>query len=85
MVGSDICDDPKQNLFIRCSYVYPSGQQCTNPVPKYLDPLLCGGHCDNIKPPSYDTKETVEMPAIAGSRKRLSKGESSSRKGKKNG
>lgn len=25
--------------------------QCTNPIPKYLDPLLCGGHCDNIKPP----------------------------------
>ena len=24
--------------------------QCTNPIPKYLDPLLCGGHCDNIAP-----------------------------------
>lgn len=31
--------------------MYPSGMQCTNPIPKYIDPLLCGGHCDNIKPP----------------------------------
>lgn len=31
--------------------MYPSGIQCTNPIPKYLDPLLCGGHCDNIRPP----------------------------------
>ena len=31
--------------------MYPSGIQCTNPVPKYLEPLLCGGHCDNIRPP----------------------------------
>ena len=29
-----------------CSYVYPSGLQCTSPVPIYLSPPLCGGHCD---------------------------------------
>ena len=47
----DVCDDDKQLLYTKCSYVYPSGIQCTNPVPQYLDPLLCGGHCDNIRPP----------------------------------
>lgn len=47
----DICDDSKQLLYTKCTYIYPSGNQCTNPVPKYLDPLLCGGHCDNIRPP----------------------------------
>lgn len=29
-----------------CSYVYPSGLQCTSPVPIHLNPPLCGGHCD---------------------------------------
>ena len=48
---SDVCDDSKQLLYTKCSYIYPSGIQCTNPIPKYLDPLLCGGHCDNIRPP----------------------------------
>ena len=53
----DVCDDDKQLLYTKCSYIYPSGIQCTNPVPKYLDPLLCGGHCDNILPPeSYIEK-----------------------------
>lgn len=54
MVDQDICDDNHQLLYTRCAYVYPSGLQCTNPIPKYLEPLLCGGHCDNIKPPEQD-------------------------------
>ena len=29
-----------------CSYTGPNGMTCSNPVPKYLDPLLCGGHWD---------------------------------------
>ena len=59
----DICDDPKQHLYTKCSYVYPSGTQCTNPVPQYLNPLLCGGHCDNVNPPldeSGDSETTHE-------------------------
>ncbi len=54
-----MCDDSKQLLYTKCSYMYPSGIQCTNPVPKYLDPLLCGGHCDNIRPPE-DCVEKLE-------------------------
>lgn len=27
-------------------------------MPKYLDPLLCGGHCDNIKPPECNVDES---------------------------
>ena len=55
---TDICDDDKQLLYTKCTYVYPSDIQCTNPVPKYLEPLLCGGHCDNIKPP-HSCSETL--------------------------
>ena len=43
---TDICEDPKQLLYVSCSYVYPSGAHCTSPVPVYLQPPLCGGHCD---------------------------------------
>ena len=27
--------------------------QCSNPVPNYWDPPLCGGHCDNVSLPEY--------------------------------
>lgn len=35
---------------------------CTNPVPKYLDPLLCGGHWDQgtINIPSDTDPESEE-------------------------
>ena len=52
---TDICDDPKQLLYIRCSYVYPSGVQCSKPVTRYLDPSLCGGHCDSVSVPIEQT------------------------------
>ena len=35
--------------------------QCTNPIPKYLDPLLCGGHCDNINPPEFTVNESANV------------------------
>ena len=44
----DICDDEKQLFYTNCSYVFPSGGQCSNPVPLYMVPPLCGGHCDNV-------------------------------------
>ena len=46
MLQPDICDDPKQLLYRNCTYIYPSGSQCTSPVATYLTPPLCGGHCD---------------------------------------
>ena len=45
----DILEDSKQQLYTYCSYTSPVGTTCLNPVPKYLDPLLCGGHWDQIK------------------------------------
>jgi hypothetical protein len=65
----DVCDDEKQLLYTKCSYVYPSGIQCTNPVPRYLDPLLCGGHCDNIRPePCFDGPVSIVKQEITFSR-----------------
>ena len=44
-----MCDDHSQLLYVRCSYTYPSGQPCSKPVPGFLCPPLCGGHCDNVE------------------------------------
>uniref|UniRef100_A0A1X7VA41 KAT8 regulatory NSL complex subunit 2 n=1 Tax=Amphimedon queenslandica TaxID=400682 RepID=A0A1X7VA41_AMPQE len=41
-----IVEDSKQQLYTSCSYTGPNGTTCNNPVPKYLEPLLCGGHWD---------------------------------------
>ena len=41
-------------MYTRCSYIYPSGSQCSNPIPQYLDPPLCGGHCDRVEPPKLE-------------------------------
>ena len=41
-------------MYTRCSYVYPSGNQCSNPIPRHLDPPLCGGHCDSVDPPKLE-------------------------------
>lgn len=35
--------------------MYPSGVQCSKPVARYLDPPLCGGHCDSINVPIEQT------------------------------
>ena len=35
-------------MYTKCSYTFPSGAQCSNPVALYITPPLCGGHCDNI-------------------------------------
>ena len=51
---TDICEDEKQLMYTRCSYVYPSGNQCSNPIPQYLDLPLCGGHCDSVEPPKLE-------------------------------
>lgn len=51
---SDICEDEKQLMYTRCSYIYPSNNQCTNPIPRHLDPPLCGGHCDSVDPPELE-------------------------------
>ena len=45
-------------MYMRCSYVYPSGNQCSNPIPQHLDPPLCGGHCDSIDPPELAAPST---------------------------
>ena len=50
----DICEDEKQLMYTWCSYVYPSGSRCSNPIPRHLDPPLCGGHCDNVEPPKLE-------------------------------
>ena len=55
----DICEDEKQLMYTRCSYVYPSGSQCSNPIPRHLDPPLCGGHCDSVEPPKLE--ETADI------------------------
>jgi hypothetical protein len=60
-----ICSDQKQLLYTLCTYVYPSGGQCASPIPLYLTPPLCGGHCDTAlsSPPYPDIKnphETLE-------------------------
>ena len=31
--------------------------QCSNPVPTYWDPPLCGGHCDNVSTPTYSNTD----------------------------
>ena len=46
-------------MYTRCSYVYPSGTQCSNPIPQYLDPPLCGGHCDSVEPPKLEEMANV--------------------------
>ena len=46
---SDIIEEPKQQLYTNCTFTNSSGTSCTNSVPKYLDPLLCGGHWDQVK------------------------------------
>lgn len=60
----DICADPKQLLYTSCIYVYPSGAQCVSPVAIYMNPPLCGGHCDMavMTPPSLAT--VVEKPLV---------------------
>lgn len=58
---TDICEDPKQLLYVSCSYVYPSGAHCTSPVPVYLQPPLCGGHCDIAI-----TETLKSQPALEG-------------------
>lgn len=54
-LGLDIFDDEKQLFYTKCSYVFPSGGQCSNPVPLYMVPPLCGGHCDNVSLNSPET------------------------------
>ena len=58
----DICSDQKQLLYTLCTYVYPSGGQCASPIPLYLTPPLCGGHCDTAlsSPPYPDIKNPHE-------------------------
>ena len=60
----DICSDQKQLLYTFCTYVYPSGGQCASPIPLYLTPPLCGGHCDTaLSSPTYlDNKKPHETP-----------------------
>ena len=41
---SDILDDSRQQLYTHCSHSNSAGISCCNPVPKYVDPLLCGDH-----------------------------------------
>ena len=55
-------EDSKQQLYTYCSHVSSNGMTCTNPVPKYLDPLLCGGHWDQgtINIPSDTDPESEE-------------------------
>ena len=64
---TDICDDEKQLIYTRCSYIYPSGNQCSNPIPRYLDPPLCGGHCDSVEPPKL---EEAEDSGVSDSRRK---------------
>ena len=56
-------------------YVYPSGAQCTSPVSVYLNPPLCGGHCDTViiersstaaPPTATPSSGTVKDSHIAG-------------------
>ena len=49
MHSTDVCDDDNQLLYVKCSYTYPSGQPCSKPVASFLDPPLCGGHCDQLE------------------------------------
>lgn len=58
----DVCDDDRQLFYTRCSYAYQSGVQCSNPVPLYIVPPFCGGHCDNISvaPPVKEEQSSVE-------------------------
>jgi hypothetical protein len=54
-------------MYTRCSYVYPSGSRCTNPIPQHLDPPLCGGHCDSVEPPKLE--EEMENASTSGRNK----------------
>lgn len=53
LCSSDILDDPKQQLYTQCSYTYQptsgSTVYCHNPVLRYQDPPLCGGHLDHAQ------------------------------------
>ncbi len=48
---TDICDDTKQLLYTRCTF---NGTKCTNPIPQYFEPPICGGHCDTIEPTVHE-------------------------------
>lgn len=64
---TDILEDNKQLLYTECSHTNCGGITCTNPVPKYLTPLLCGDHwyqaklsvpkCDQDTDPETDNEE----------------------------
>lgn len=56
-----VCDDHNQLLYTRCSYVYPSGQSCSKPIPRYLNLPLCGGHCDHV-----ELQGDVMVPVTSG-------------------
>lgn len=51
-------EDTKQVLYTCCSYSHTNGVLCTNPVPKYLEPSLCGAHWDQIEVNLSDTDNT---------------------------
>lgn len=49
MFHSDILEDSKQLLYTNCTHTNSGGIACTNPVPKYLSPSLCGDHWYQVK------------------------------------
>ena len=60
-------EDPKQQLYTYCCYTYQSGSgsgssvSCHNPVLRYIDPPLCGGHLDHTEVCiSSDTEDDEE-------------------------
>ena len=42
--SQDILEDSRQLLYTHCTHTDPGGIACTNPIPKFLNPLLCGAH-----------------------------------------
>ena len=60
LISTDICSDTKQLLYTSCTYIYPSGTQCGSPIPLYLNPPLCGGHCDTALSPANDDVKSGE-------------------------
>lgn len=67
-LSSDILEDPKQQLYTQCCYTYKSSSgssiYCHNPVLRYQDPPLCGGHLDHTE--VHLSSETEDEEECAG-------------------
>lgn len=60
----DVLEDTKQQMYTQCSFSYEteagSVVSCHNPVLRYLNPRLCGGHWDQSQVCLSETEDEEE-------------------------